>query len=1166
MRARGIDYFMKKNHLWLPCSSLPLIWSVFFVLSIIPAHATIAISDYWRMGENDPGAAPGVTATQATDGVRTHNLTYHGSATYSTNVNTISPLSTLCVNFTNNAYASNSIVTTNVDNFGIECWVNPASAAGTQIIVYNGNTDTSGWGLFINNGKYSGLFGGQAIFGTNAAPAGVWADVALVRNNGTATLYVNGVPTGITPAAPATPTGNFAIAIPPQIINGQSLTGLVDEVRVFTFTAGAFSTNNLLLMQPTYTLGTTNLLEGPEAGTDSVVLAPHPVPTAWTVTANATWLHPTVASGSGNTNVIFSYDANPGPTRAGTITVANQTLTVTQAGATYVVAPVPLTTLISTGLNQPEAVAVDGAGNVYIADTKDNAIKEWMVSNGTLSTLVSGLNGPLGVTLDGAGNVYISDSANHAFKQWTTVSHAVTTLISVGLSYPYGVAVDGAGDAYIADFGDSTLKRWPILTTVVTNLDEPRGLSIDVAGNVYIADTFNNAIKEYTFADQTVTTLVSSGLNSPFGVAVDGSGNVYIADTFDSAIKKWTVANNTVTTLYSTAPIYPYDLAVDGTGNIYIADADNNAIEELPRAFVDPTAITEGPSAGSDALPVVLPATENLLPPFAPTSDQPWLSVNGVANGIVNFSFTANPGASRTANLTVLGQAIPITQVALQFSLGTTNLLEGAGAGTDSVIVAVNSVTGSWTAQANATWLHLIASADTGSTNALFTFDANTGATRSGTITIAGQTLTVTQAGATYVAVPAQAVPLVSSGLSIPNGVAVDGAGDVYIADGGNNAIKKWSPASNAVTTLVSSGLNFPGGVAVDGVGNVYFTDENHAALKEWMAASNTVITLVSSGLEYPFGVTLDRAGNVYVADYGQDAIKEWTVGNNTLTSLVSGQVDLGGVAVDAAGNVYFDNNYSGSVVEKLTRANGLVTTVASSGLDSPYGMAVDGSGNVYIADTFNAAVKKWTAASQTVTTLDADALNHLYGVALDGAGNIYIADTDNNVISELPHAFVDGMPKTEGSAAGSDALPVVLPATENLSGPLAPFSDEPWLSIKGVANGIVSFSFAANTGSSRTGDLIVLGQAIPVTQSSGVASPVIINPLWLGNGGFQFGFTNTPGSSGSFTIWGATNLTLPFNQWQNLGQPVETSAGMYQFSDPSLPNAPAYFYRITSP
>ena len=104
----------------------------------------------------------------------------------------------------------------------------------------------------------------------------------------------------------------------------------------------------------------------------------------------------TTSSGTGNGLATFTFDANTGLTRSGTLTIAGQTLTVTQAGSTYVAAN-PVITLVSTGLNYPTGVAVDGAGNVYIADTHNNAIKEWNATTQTVSTLVSsGLSYPAG--------------------------------------------------------------------------------------------------------------------------------------------------------------------------------------------------------------------------------------------------------------------------------------------------------------------------------------------------------------------------------------------------------------------------------------------------------------------------------------------------------------------------------------------------------------------------------------------------------------------------------------------------------------------------------------------------------------------------------------------------------------------------------------------------
>ena len=98
-------------------------------------------------------------------------------------------------------------------------------------------------------------------------------------------------------------------------------------------------------------LGTSALLEGPGAGSDSVVLATAAPTDSWTATANDAWLHLDAAnqSGTGSTNVVFSYDANSGTTRTGMLMIAGQTLTVAQAGSTYVAAPGPVTALVASG-------------------------------------------------------------------------------------------------------------------------------------------------------------------------------------------------------------------------------------------------------------------------------------------------------------------------------------------------------------------------------------------------------------------------------------------------------------------------------------------------------------------------------------------------------------------------------------------------------------------------------------------------------------------------------------------------------------------------------------------------------------------------------------------------------------------------------------------------
>jgi sugar lactone lactonase YvrE len=434
-------------------------------------------------------------------------------------------------------------------------------------------------------------------------------------------------------------------------------------------------------------LGTSSLLVGSAAGASSVVLSYDGL---WTATSNSSFLHIASGSASGGASgvVAFTYDAFAGTGwRTGTLTIAGLTLTVTQAGANYI-GPGPLVTLVSSGLNQPMGVAVDGAGNVYIADYFNNAVKEWTAATQQISTLVAHgapgyLSLPRGLAVDGAGNVYILNYDNYTVTEWSAATQQVTTLGFGGLYEPSGAAVDLFGNVYVTDDGHNKIEEWTfatqqVSTLVSSGLSFPEGVAVDASGNVYIADYSNGAIKEWSPVTQQVATLVSSGLSNPVGVAVDGSGNVYIADTYVQAIDEWNAATGQMSLLASSGLNLPYSVAVDVAGNVYIADTFNNAIKEIPNAFVGPASFIEPPLAGSDSLLPVIPATTNLTGVFAPTSDQSWLTIGPVANGIVGFSFTANPAAAaRTAHINVLGHQIPVTQSAA----GAATLSMGIGMG-----------------------------------------------------------------------------------------------------------------------------------------------------------------------------------------------------------------------------------------------------------------------------------------------------------------------------------------------------------------------------------------------------------------------------------------------------------------------------------------------------
>ena len=265
-----------------------------------------------------------------------------------------------------------------------------------------------------------------------------------------------------------------------------------------------------------------------------------------------------------------------------------------------------------------------------------------------------------------------------------------------------------------------------------------------------------------------------------------------------------------------------------------------------------------------------------------------------------------------------------------------------------------------------------------------------------------------------------------------PTSVAVDGAGNVYVADTNNHRIQKFDNAGVYVTQWGSRGsgniqFESPRGVAVDGAGNVYVADTGNNRIQKFTSAGGYVTQWGSQGngdskFRSPTGVVVDRTGNVYVADTGNNRIQKFTGDGGYVTQWGSQGNGDGkfnaprGVAVDGAGNVYVadTDNYR---VQKFDSAGGYVTQWGGRGsgdgqFESPTGVAVDGQGNVYVADFVNHRIQKFDSAGGYLTRWgrqgDRDGQFNLpSGVAVDGADNVYVADTFNHRIQKFAQQVV---------------------------------------------------------------------------------------------------------------------------------------------------------------
>jgi sugar lactone lactonase YvrE len=841
------------------------------------------------------------------------------------------------------------------------------------------------------------------------------------------------------------------------------------------------------------------------------------------------------------------------------------------------------TAWISSGLNSPEGLAVDAQGNVYLADTNNSAIKKLTPAYLALSvssvteTSPAGADSvtaqllpagtPLSATSDqswltitgiAGGTLNFSFTANTATLNRT--GHITV------LGQPVTVTQNGL-TAQTITFGalaNQTFGGAPITVGATAS----SGLAVSFASTTPAVCTVSGATVTLA-AGGTCTIQATQAGNSSYAPATPVSQSFQVMpesqtitfgalsnQTFGAApfAVSATASSGLAVSLASTTPAVctvsggTVTLVAPSTCTIEATQAGNNnwaAATPVDESFSvlqqgQTIAFATLPDQVFNSTPIALSATASSGLPVGFASTTPAVCTVS-ASSVTMVSLGQCSIQATQAGNAVFAAATPVTQSfqVAQETLGAASLTVAGAGGSNAVEIGFLplSAMASWSAGANASWLHLGSASGAGAAIVPFTVDANPNPTaRTGAITLdSGVALTVTQAGTNYMG-PGPLVTLVSAGVSAPSGVAVDSSGNVYIADTNNGAIEEWSAATQQVTPLVSGGLSQPLAVAVDGSGNVYIADTGNNAIKEWSPATPTNVATLVTGLAGPSGVAVDGAGNVYFADTGNNAIKEWSPLTTSVATLVStGLSGPTGVAVDVGGNVYFADTGNAAIKEWSPATPTNVATLVSSGLSQPVGVAVDGAGNVYIADSQSNVIAEWSAATQQATALVPAGLSGPSGVAVDGAGNVYIADSGHNAIEEMPVAFVGPASLTEPVSGGTDALLPVLPATAPLVGIFAPTSDQSWLTIGSVANSVVNFSFTANTSTAtRTAHIIVLGQPVTVTQNGLTAQTITFGALanqTFGGAPIAVGATASSGLAVSFasttsavcTVSGAT-------------------------------------------
>ncbi|OBH90507.1 serine/threonine-protein kinase PknD [Mycobacterium sp. E2733] len=235
----------------------------------------------------------------------------------------------------------------------------------------------------------------------------------------------------------------------------------------------------------------------------------------------------------------------------------------------------------------PGGVALDKAGDVFVTNQGMYGRVVELASGSTTSTVLpfTGLYQPQGLAVDEAGTLYVADFNNRVVKL-AAGSNNQAVLPFTGLNYPEGVAVDTQGSVYVADRGDNRVVKLAAGSSTqevlpFTGLNNPDGVAVDPAGNVYVADTDSNRVLKLPAGATAQTVLPFTGVTVPWGIAVDAAGDVYVTEHDSNQVLKLAAGSNSPTALRFTGLNTPLAVAADKDGNVYVADRGNDRVVKL---------------------------------------------------------------------------------------------------------------------------------------------------------------------------------------------------------------------------------------------------------------------------------------------------------------------------------------------------------------------------------------------------------------------------------------------------------------------------------------------------------------------------------------------------------------------------------------------------------
>ncbi|PCJ62562.1 MAG: hypothetical protein COA79_03355 [Planctomycetota bacterium] len=632
------------------------------------------------------------------------------------------------------------------------------------------------------------------------------------------------------------------------------------------------------------------------------------------------------------------------------------------------------------------------------------------------------LNGPQYLTVDRAGNYYFADKSNHRIRMVDAITGIISTVAGTGccagfsgdgnaatsaqLNLPQDSVIDKAGNMYIADHVNNRIRKVEAYTGIMTtiagtgvpgyngdniaatsaDLKNPTGVTMDPDGNLIIADNINNRIRKIDLFTGIITTIAGIGsfgfsgdggpatsarLSSLRDMVYDKSGNLYIADMASNHIRRIDATTGIITTIAGAggstyngdgidpvvATLYsPRHIIFDNKGILFFADSSNSRVRKI--ISLSPLKIT----------------TTNLA--FASVNDSYSEKVNAYHGSGSNYSWSLIKG-NLPAGLTLTSGAPHAIIAGIPNTIGTYNFT-----------LQVSDSSG---------WVDTKALA-----------------------IVVGEPIIKTIAGSENSGFTGNGSNAASAKLNQPVGMTVDSKGNLFFADSANHVVRKIDAITGNISTVAGTGnagfsgdggfatsaqLNSPNDIAIDIAGNLFIADLENYRIRKVDASTGIISTITGDGsniyggdnapatsaqIGKPSGVTLDLAGNLFFSSSNQHVIRRVDVRTGLIKTV------------------------AGTGVQGFSGDSGVATAAK---LNSPEKLFIDHDGNLYITDTLNARIRKVTATTGKINTIVGDGtiggggdgglgtsaqLVNPVDIAFDGVGNMYIADSDFHSIRKV--------------------------------------------------------------------------------------------------------------------------------------------------------------------